>query len=78
MPLTVRVGERTWTVDGRGGKDHSWGPRNWHAKIYLRWLIAASDDNHGFMLVRAVGPTKKTRSGYLLDGGLFTSWMTFR
>jgi hypothetical protein len=68
---TVRIGDRTWTVDGRGGKDHSWGPRNWHAKIYLRWLIASSDDDLGFMLVRAVGPTKKTRSGYLLEGGAF-------
>lgn len=66
---TVRVGDRTWAVDGRGGKDHSWGPRNWHAKIYLRWLIAGIDDRHGFMLTRAVGPTKQTRSGFMLDDG---------
>ena len=68
---TVRVGERTWAVDGRGGKDHSWGPRNWHAKIYLRWIICAVDDENGFMLVRGVGPTKKTRSGFVLDRGKF-------
>jgi hypothetical protein len=68
---TIRIGDDEWQVDGRGGKDHSWGPRNWHAKIWLRWLIAASDDANGFMLTRAVGPTKKTRSGFVLDDGVF-------
>ncbi|MFI5054234.1 MAG: hypothetical protein ACHQDE_07725, partial [Acidimicrobiia bacterium] len=41
VAATVQLGDETFAVDGRGGKDHSWGPRNWHAKIYLRWLIAA-------------------------------------
>ncbi len=69
---TVRVGDQSWRVDDAGGgKDHSWGVRNWHAKIYLRWLIASADDNNGFLLVRAVGPTKTTRSGYVLDEGRF-------
>ena len=65
-------GDQSWTLrDAGGGKDHSWGVRNWHAKIYLRWLIASLDDDHGFLLVRAVGPTKQTRSGFVLDGGRF-------
>ena len=68
---SVRVGSQSWVIDGRGGKDHSWGPRNWHAKIWLRWLIAAIDDANGFMLTRAVGPTKQTRSGFVLDEGTF-------
>lgn len=69
---TVQVGDQTFDVDGRGGKDHSWGPRNWLAKIYLRWFIAVSDDNEvGFMLVRAVGPTKRTRSGHVWERGTF-------
>lgn len=69
---TVRVGEQTWRiVDAGGGKDHSWGVRNWHAKIYLRWLIASIDDANGFLLVRGVGPTKQTRGGYVLDNGDF-------
>lgn len=62
---TIGLGDNVFEVDGRGGKDHSWGPRNWHAKIYLRWLIASIDDDNGFMLVRAVGPTKQTRSGFV-------------
>lgn len=69
---TMTVGDRTFTVDGRGGKDHSWGPRNWLAKIYLRWLIATTaDDELGFMLVRGVGPTKRTRSGHVWEKGVF-------
>ncbi|MFM2073044.1 MAG: hypothetical protein RLZZ623_3308 [Actinomycetota bacterium] len=62
---TIRVGDEVHQVDGRGGKDHSWGPRNWHAKIYLRWLTCCIDDDNGFMLTRAVGPTKQTRSGFV-------------
>ena len=68
---TIQLADRTWQVAGRGGKDHSWGPRNWHAKIYLRWLIGSVDDDNGFVLVRGVGPTKKTRSGFLWDQGSF-------
>jgi hypothetical protein len=74
---TVKLGGQTWSVDGRGGKDHSWGPRNWHAKIYLRWIICAFDDANGFMLVRAVGPTKQTRGGFVLDNGRFRLVDTF-
>lgn len=68
---TVKVGDQQWTVDGRGGKDHSWGPRNWHAKLHYRWLIAAFDDDFGFILSRAVSPTKNTRSGFVWDKGEF-------
>jgi hypothetical protein len=69
---TVRVGDQFWRFrDAGGGKDHSWGVRNWHAKIYLRWLIASVDDDHGFLLVRGVGPTKQTRSGFVLNEGQF-------
>jgi len=62
---TVRIGDDVYEVDGRGGKDHSWGPRNWHAKIYLRWLICGIDDDNGFMLVQSEGPTAKRKSGFV-------------
>jgi hypothetical protein len=62
---TIRLGDDVFEVDGRGAKDHSWGPRNWHAKIYLRWLICCVDDDNGFMLVRSVGPTTERRSGFV-------------
>jgi hypothetical protein len=69
---SIRLGDEVFEVDGRGAKDHSWGPRNWHAKIYLRWLICCIDDDTGFMLTRAVGPTAQTRSGFVLAGGRFS------
>jgi hypothetical protein len=68
---TATVGERRLEVDGRGGKDHSWGPRNWHAKRWLRWLTCSVDDGNGFMLTRSVGPTEEKRSGYALVDGEF-------
>jgi hypothetical protein len=61
----VTIGEDTFEIDGRGAKDHSWGPRNWHAKIYLRWLVGSIDDDNGFMIIRAVGPTTTRRSGFM-------------
>jgi hypothetical protein len=67
----VSVGDDTYVLDGTGAKDHSWGPRNWHAKIYLRWLIGMVDDDFGFLLTRAVGPTKQTRSGCVWQDGQF-------
>lgn len=68
---TVRVGDQSWSIDAVGGKDHSWGPRNWHAKRYLRWFTAAFDDGSGFMLMRAVGPSKQTRAGHVWSEGQF-------
>jgi hypothetical protein len=68
---TLRIGDREWQVAGRGGRDHSWGPRNWHAKLYFRWLICSVDDDFGFMIVRGVGPAKQTRSGFVWDAGEF-------
>lgn len=68
---SIRLGDAVYDVDGRGAKDHSWGPRNWHAKIYLRWLICCIDDDNGFMLTRSVGPTAQRRSGFVLADGEF-------
>ena len=39
---TIRVGEDTWTIDGSGLRDHSWGPRTWQAPWYYRWLTCAA------------------------------------
>src|SRR5262249_43205980 len=34
----VTVGERSWSIDGYGLRDRSWGPRYWQAPNYYRWL----------------------------------------
>ena len=46
------VGAHTYVVDGRGGKDHSWGPRYWQAPWYYRWLTANVNEQFGFMASR--------------------------
>ena len=66
---TIRVGEDTWTVDGFGLRDHSWGPRTWQAPWYYRWLTMNFGDGTGLMLsriARADGPG--TRGGFVWDG----------
>ncbi len=44
---TITVGEDTWTVDGFGLRDHSWGPRSWQAPWYYRWLTVNFGDGIG-------------------------------
>jgi len=66
---TVTVGQDTWTVDGHGLRDHSWGPRTWQAPWYYRWLTVNFGDGTGMMLSRIArqdGPG--TRGGFLWDG----------
>jgi hypothetical protein len=66
---TISVGGDTWTVDGHGLRDHSWGPRTWQAPWYYRWLTVNFADGTGMMLSRIArqdGPG--TRGGFLWDG----------
>jgi hypothetical protein len=67
---TVRVGEHTWTVDGHGLRDHSWGPRTWQAPWYYRWLTANIGPDAGFMLSRIARPDRDgSRNGFVWDEG---------
>jgi hypothetical protein len=66
---TLAVGEDTWTVDGFGLRDHSWGPRYWQAPWYYRWLTANFGSEFGFMgsrIARREGPG--ARGGFVWDG----------
>ncbi len=67
---TVRVGEDTWTVDGFGLRDHSWGPRFWQAPWYYRWLTGNAGPDFGFMASRvARRDSDDTRGGFVWDEG---------
>ena len=65
------MGAERWDIDGRGGRDQSWGPRDWHAKRIFRWLTGAGDDGSGFMVTRGVAPTAQRRGGFVWDDGHF-------
>jgi hypothetical protein len=68
---SVRLGGDHWQVDGRGLRDHSWGPRTWQAPWYYRWLTVNLDDGTGMMLSRIARPPGAgtgTRGGFVWDG----------
>jgi len=68
---TITVGDDSWTIDGAGLRDHSWGPRTWQAPHYYRWLTANGGRDWGFMLSRIARPDGPgTRGGFVWDGGV--------
>ena len=40
---TIRVGDRTFAIDGLGLRDHSWGPRYWQNLYWYRWMPLVFD-----------------------------------
>jgi hypothetical protein len=65
----IRVGDDTWTIDGRGWRDHSWGPRYWQAIYYYRLFIANFPNGDGFMLLKITDKSGASRRvGVLLVG----------
>lgn len=50
---TVTVGGETLQIDGRGGKDHSWGVRNWFAPREWRWIDLVSPGGPEIAMWRA-------------------------
>jgi hypothetical protein len=65
----IQVGGMDWTVSGHGLRDHSWGPRQWQAPWYYRWLTANFDGDFGFMASRvARRDSDGTRGGFVWDG----------
>jgi hypothetical protein len=51
---SITVGEESWSIDGFGLRDHSWGPRHWQAPWYYRWLTANFGSDFGFVVSRVV------------------------
>jgi hypothetical protein len=68
---TVAVdGVGSWTIDGFGLRDHSWGPRSWQAPWYYRWLTGNAGPDFGFMASRVASATGPgTRGGFVWEDG---------
>ena len=65
----ISVGDDNWTIDGRGWRDHSWGPRYWQAIYYYRLFIANFPNGDGFMLLKITDKSGASRRvGVLLVG----------
>lgn len=67
---TITVGDQTWTVDGLGLRDHSWGPRHWQSPWWYRWLTANLGPDFGFVVSIVTGKDGQRRIGgmVLRDG----------
>lgn len=66
----IRVGDQSWPIDGRGWRDHSWGPRYWQAIFYYRLFIANFPNGDGFMLLKITDKNGVSRrQGVLLVDG---------
>jgi len=68
----IRVGDERWPIDGRGWRDHSWGPRYWQAVYFYRLFIANFPNGDGFMLLKITDKQGKVRrEGVLLVDGKY-------
>ncbi|NPU82956.1 MAG: hypothetical protein HPY65_00590 [Syntrophaceae bacterium] len=81
----IRIGDRSWQIDGFGVRDHSWGPRYWQSIWYYRWMTANFGADFGFMIsLIAMRDGTKVRSGMVFTEGRYdlikdndiqTEWM---
>lgn len=68
----IRVGEERWPIEGRGWRDHSWGPRYWQAIYFYRLFIGNFSNGDGFMLLKITDRQGKVRrEGVLLVDGQY-------
>ena len=68
----IRVGDEVWPIDGRGWRDHSWGPRYWQAIYYYRLFLANFANGDGMMLLKITDRSGHSRRvGVLLVDGQY-------
>ena len=68
----IKVGAETFPIDGRGWRDHSWGPRYWQAIYFYRLFVANFPNGDGFMLLKITDKSGVTRRvGVLLVDGQY-------
>ena len=68
----IKVGSETFPIDGRGWRDHSWGPRYWQAIYWYRLFIANFPNGDGLMLLKITDQSGVSRRvGVLLVGGQY-------
>lgn len=69
---SITVGDERFEIDGRGWRDHSWGPRYWQVIWFYRLFIANFDNGDGFMLLKITDREGRARrQGVLLVDGAY-------
>lgn len=81
---SIAIGDESWTFDGLGWRDHSWGPRYWTNIYFYRLLIANFGPDRAMMLLKITGRDGVTRRQGVLqfdgayeeitDMDLWTEW----
>ena len=81
---TISVGDQSWTIDGLGLRDHSWGPRFWQSPWWYRWLTANLGPDFGFVVSIVAGKDGQRRIGgmvlrdgayeHITDATVATTW----
>lgn len=75
---SITVGSKRFEIDGRGWRDHSWGPRYWQVIWYYRLFIANFDNGDGFMLLKITDRNGRSRrQGVLLVDGDYEEVIEF-
>jgi hypothetical protein len=73
---TLRIGDETFSIDGLGLRDHSWGPRYWQAIDSYRWLTCNFGPDFGFM-ASLIWPdadrSQARQSGVVVRNGTLTN-----
>ena len=68
----IRVGDEEWPIDGRGWRDHSWGPRYWQVIYFYRLFMGNFSNGDGFMLLKIADREGYSRRiGVLLVDGQY-------
>jgi hypothetical protein len=66
----IRVGDEVFPIDGRGWRDHSWGPRYWQVIYFYRLFIANFANGDAMMLLKISSRDGRARRvGVLLVDG---------
>jgi hypothetical protein len=68
---TVTVDGTSWTIDGLGLRDRSWGPRFWQAPDHYRWLTMNFGADAGIAAALTVQRDgRRVAGGYLWEPGV--------
>ena len=69
---TARLGAQTYTIDGFGHRDHSWGIRKWNGALAVhRWVSGVMGPDLAFGSITWLGPEGPlARGGYVVRDGV--------
>ncbi len=68
---TISVDGRSWTVDGYGVRDKSWGPRHWQAISWYKWLPMNFGPDFGMVMTVSGTPDGQRASGMVFEDGRY-------